>query len=265
MPELKLDLSGLNQSNSSSSSETETEEEEVRFGHGRVASLAKRFSCVDITGGTSKACAFRAKRFASEPNVWESERCSEDKLFKSEFDMSNLREGRCCSAEVLSEPSSCKLTAEERKKVIEQLRELADLDSTGSKPQQLINRIKPCSCRLSVLEIARCGSRVKSQRRHLACRVRPRMQHCFANLFNELTKEPNARLRRFKGCLSLSLEKSEDDSFEQKCDGELKQELNLEFPPLEPRFVPRREFKDYEERKDDFWELSRADPARKTN
>lgn len=271
MPELKLDLSGLNQgeqSNSSNSSEnepeTENEEEEVRYGHGRVASLTKRFSCVNITGGTVRPTMFRAKRFASEPNVWESERSCEEKLFKSEFELCNLREGRSCSAEVLSEPSSCKLTAEERKRVIEQLRELADLDSTGSKPQQPIHKTKPCSCRLGVLEIARCGSRLKSQRKHPSCRARPRKQHCFTHLFSELAKEPNVRLRRFKGSLSLSLDKSEDDSFEQKCDSERKREFSLEFPPLEPRFAPRREFDANEDGKDDFWELSRADAARKT-
>nr|XP_012220773.1 PREDICTED: uncharacterized protein LOC105671319 isoform X7 [Linepithema humile] len=78
MPELHLDLSGLNSDISSDESKTEKcwkSPEEVRLGCGRVAALAKHFSKLGDAGlikfKTTKLTDFR--QFVSEPNITASE------------------------------------------------------------------------------------------------------------------------------------------------------------------------------------------------
>lgn len=114
MPELHLDLSGLNSDVSSDESKTEKcwkSPEEVRLGCGRVAALAKHFSKLGDAGLIKfKSTKLNGSRqFVSEPNIITPDKsdehlhrpCHAQKEYKSDSDLT--REGdensRICSAE----------------------------------------------------------------------------------------------------------------------------------------------------------------------
>lgn len=113
MPELHLDLSGLNSDVSSDESKTEKcwkSPEEVRLGCGKVAALAKHFSKLGDAGLIKfKSTKLNGSRqFVSEPNITTSDKsdehlhrpCHAQKEYKSDSDL--IREGdensRICSA-----------------------------------------------------------------------------------------------------------------------------------------------------------------------
>lgn len=113
MPELHLDLSGLNSDVSSDESKTEKcwkSPEEVRLGCGRVAALAKHFSKLGDAGLIKfKSTKLNGSRqFVSEPNIITPDKsdehlhrpCHAQKEYKSDSDL--VREGeensRICSA-----------------------------------------------------------------------------------------------------------------------------------------------------------------------
>ncbi|XP_011697679.1 PREDICTED: uncharacterized protein LOC105455787 isoform X2 [Wasmannia auropunctata] len=112
MPELHLDLSGLNSDVSSDESKTEKcwkSPEEVRLGCGRVAALAKHFSKLGDAGLIKfKSTKLNGSRqFVSEPNIMTPDKgdehlhrpCHAQKEYKSDSDL--VREGdesRICSA-----------------------------------------------------------------------------------------------------------------------------------------------------------------------
>ncbi|XP_028049950.1 uncharacterized protein LOC105834788 isoform X3 [Monomorium pharaonis] len=112
MPELHLDLSGLNSDVSSDESKTEKcwkSPEEVRLGCGRVAALAKHFSKLGDAGLIKfKSTKLNGSRqFVSEPNIITSDKndehlhrpCHTQKEYKSDSDL--IKEGdenfRICS------------------------------------------------------------------------------------------------------------------------------------------------------------------------
>ncbi|XP_024887914.1 uncharacterized protein LOC112464887 isoform X3 [Temnothorax curvispinosus] len=114
MPELHLDLSGLNSDVSSDESKTEKcwkSPEEVRLGCGRVAALAKHFSKLGDAGLIKfKSTKLNGSRqFVSEPNIITPDKsdehlhrpCHAQKEYKSDSDLT--KEGdenfRICSAE----------------------------------------------------------------------------------------------------------------------------------------------------------------------
>lgn len=88
MPELHLDLSGLNSDVSSDESKTEKcwkSPEEVRLGCGRVAALAKHFSKLGDAGliKFKSTKLTDSRQFVSEPNIILSEKDSERYLHRS--------------------------------------------------------------------------------------------------------------------------------------------------------------------------------------
>ncbi|XP_018300950.1 uncharacterized protein cno [Mycetomoellerius zeteki] len=112
MPELHLDLSGLNNDVSSDKSKMEKcwkSPEEVRLGCGRVAALAKHFSKLG-DGGLIKFKSIKlngSRQFVSEPNIMTSHKSDEhlhhpyhaQKEYKSDSDLARERDenSRLCS------------------------------------------------------------------------------------------------------------------------------------------------------------------------
>lgn len=170
MPELNLDLSGLNSDISSEDSNPEKcwkSPEEVRLGCGRVAALAKHFSKLGESGLIKlKSMKLNGSRqFMSEPDVALHDQVEKrsKKEFKSESDLSKIdgknstntperewsmilldiqfndQEKEDKTTEIDLEKSSkvmekneSKLSLEEQENIIEQLKEFSNLDNVDA-------------------------------------------------------------------------------------------------------------------------------------